>query len=449
MPQLPVVVVGAGPVGLAAAAHLIEEGLDPVVLEAGDSVGASISAWGHVRLFSPWRFNIDAAAARLLGYVGWLVPDLDALPTGGQLVEDYLVPLSQVPQLRGRIRLGARATLIGRSVDKVSHDRDGAPFVVRFETASGEEQVQASSIIDASGTWLTPNPLGANGLPALGEHQHRGRLHYGIPDVLGEDRSVYAGKVTTVVGSGHSAANVVLALVALRHEDPNTTIHWLIRGSKIRAVGGGKADQLAARGQLGLDVADAVAEGSVRLHERFPVREVVEVRGALDLLSDTDRLSAVDHIVVATGQRPDRALTEELRLDLDGALDSTRALGPLIDPNVHSCGTVRPHSYQALVHRERGFFIAGAKSYGRAPTFLMATGYEQVRSLAAHLAGDEARAKRVNLVLPESGVCGSSTTGCGGSPGDLAPSAYPGGCTRRRGGCRRLLRLEPIVAEVV
>ncbi len=407
MTARPIVVVGAGPVGLAAAAHLVAEGLDPLVLEAGDTAGASIASWGHVRLFSPWRSNIDAAAARLLVEAGWSVPDLGTLPTGRDLVEDYLVPLAHTAPLRDRVRLRSRVTSIGRTVDKVAHDRQEAPFVVRFHTVEGEQEVQAAGVIDASGTWLTPNPLGANGIPALGEARQRDRLFYGIPDVAGGDRARYAGRTTAVVGSGHSAANAILALLGLRREHPATEVHWLIRGTTLRAVGGGSADQLPARGRLGSTVAEAVSTGAVRLHQRFGVREVRAAAGRLALVGSETRLSDIDQVVVATGQRPDRSLTEELRLDLDPALDSTTALGPLIDPNVHSCGTVPPHSYQALTHRgEVGFFTVGAKSYGRAPTFLLATGYEQVRSVAAHLAGDERRAARVQLILPESGACG-------------------------------------------
>jgi thioredoxin reductase len=405
MTKSPVVVVGAGPVGLAAAAHLVQEGLEPLVLEAGNTVGASVSSWGHVRLFSPWHSNIDAAAAKLLVDAGWTIPDLNTLPTGRDLVEDYLIPLSEVPELAGRIRLGARVTAIGRNVDKVDNDRRTTPFVIRFTTADGEQEVQATSVIDASGTWLTPNPLGANGLPARGENAVRDRLRYGMPDVLGTEQSHYRGQTTAVVGSGHSAANAVLALLELRREDPSTTIHWLIRGTTLRAIGGGSADQLAARGRLGSAASEAVQTGAVRLHERFPVREIRAAAGRLELVGDRHGLE-VDEIVVATGQRPDRTMTEELRLDLDLGLDSTKVLGPLIDPNVHSCGTVRPHTYQALTHPEEvGFFTVGAKSYGRAPTFLMATGYEQVRSVAAHLAGDEKRAATVQLVLPETGAC--------------------------------------------
>lgn len=117
------------------------------------------------------------------------------------------------------------------------------------------------------------------------------------------------------------------------------------------------------------------------------------------------KLEPVDQVIVATGQRPDLDITRELRLDLDPWLESPRLLGPMIDPNLHSCGTVPPHGYKELSHPEPGYFAVGAKSYGRAPTFLMATGYEQVRSVVAKLAGDDNAANDVRLVLPETGVC--------------------------------------------
>jgi NADPH-dependent 2,4-dienoyl-CoA reductase/sulfur reductase-like enzyme len=68
---LPVAVIGAGPVGLATAAHLLDRGLEPLVLEAGSRVGANIAQWAHVRLFSPWRFDLDPASVRLLTAGGW------------------------------------------------------------------------------------------------------------------------------------------------------------------------------------------------------------------------------------------------------------------------------------------------------------------------------------------------------------------------------------------
>ena len=183
-------------------------------------------------------------------------------------------------------------------------------------------------------------------------------------------------------------------------------------------------DKLAARGALGDDLKRLVESGKLELALSFAVERIEQRGGALTVSDQSGRtLGPVTRIVVCTGQRPDLAMTRELRLDLDPWLESARTLGPMIDPNLHSCGSVPPHGYKELAHPEPGYFAVGIKSYGRAPTFLMATGYEQVRSVVAHLAGDEAAANDVRLVLPETGVCSTNIAaeiaangGCCGGP---------------------------------
>ena len=110
-------------------------------------------------------------------------------------------------------------------------------------------------------------------------------------------------------------------------------------------------------------------------------------------VSSPERTVAADELVVATGFRSDLDFVRELRIQLDPAIECPIALAPLIDPNEHSCGTVRPHGAAELAQEEPAFYFAGMKSYGRAPTFLMLTGYEQVRSIAAKIAGDHAAAR--------------------------------------------------------
>ena len=131
----------------------------------------------------------------------------------------------------------------------------------------------------------------------------------------------------------------------------------------------------------------------------------ITVTGDGIVASDGERaLPAVDEVIAATGFRPDWSMLSELRLDLDPAVESPRALAPLIDPNVHSCGTVPPHGAEELKHPDANLFVIGMKSYGRAPTFLMLTGYEQARSVVSAIAGDWESARRVELVLPETGL---------------------------------------------
>ena len=436
---LPVTVIGAGPVGLAAAAHLAERGVAFVVLEAGGHAGASITEWGHVRLFSPWRYNIDQAAHRLLAGTGWIAPDPDELPTGAELVDRYLAPLAAHPALADSLQWKARVTAISRAgFDRVrTRGRDSAPFVIRLESG---EQIRAQAVIDASGTWTTPNVLGANGLPALGEHDADGFITGALPDVLGADRSRFTGRHTVVVGAGHSATTTLLALATLAEHDPGTTVTWAIRAELAnRAYGGGEADALPARGAIGVRVRQLVEAGRIRLVPKFFTDAVIAKADGLgvelvsrDFTGGEQQLRA-DVVVNATGFRPDHSIADELRLDLDPVLGSTRALAPLIDPNEHSCGTVPPHGVDELAHPETGYYTIGVKSYGRAPTFLLATGYEQARSVVAALVGDWVAARDVQLQLPETGVCsvslpehaagllatltpvGNSTGGCCGS----------------------------------
>jgi thioredoxin reductase len=436
-PGLPVVVVGAGPVGLAAAAHLLERGASPLVLEAGAMVGASVAQWRHVRLFSPWCYDLDAAAARLLQAAGWTRPPAEELPTGQELLDRYLYPLATLPALAPRIRLGQRVTAIARrGMDKVrTPGRETEPFVVRVQGADGEEtEVQARAVIDASGTWNQPNPLGASGLPALGEGAVGDRITGGLPDVLGADRDRFAGRRVLVVGAGHSAATSLLALAELQRQVPVTEVVWAVRAATPRPlVGKGEVDELSARGRLGLELRRLVDAGRIQLVTGFQTVAINQVDGRLELVGqDLDQdpgkrgRIVADLVVNATGFRPDHTIARELRLGLESALESAAALGPLIDPNVHTCGTVPPHGVRALAHPEPGYYIVGMKSYGRAPTFLLATGYEQVRSVVAAVVGDQAAADDVRLTLPTGGGCPAHLPGggellkaepcCGGTP---------------------------------
>ncbi|MEU4157304.1 FAD-dependent oxidoreductase [Actinoplanes sp. NPDC026670] len=421
--QLPVVVIGAGPVGLAAAAQLADRGLPFLVLEAGDGPAAAVREWGHVRLFSPWRYDLDPAAARLLGDAGWVRPDDDKLPTGAELAADYLQPLADLPALKPHIRYSARVVAVTRlGLDRVrSAGRADTPFLVRLTDGT---DLHARAVIDASGTWDTPNVLGAYGIPAHGEAGAAAYLENALPDVLGRDRDRFAGRRVLVVGAGHSAANTVLALAALAEQAPDTRVTWAVRSSSpTRTYGGQSADALPERGALGTRLRQAVESGAVTLLTGFRV-ERVRVDGDTVRVSDGDRTVTADRIVSATGFRPDHGITGELRLDLDPILGSTRALAPLIDPNEHSCGTVPPHGVDELTHPEPGYYAIGVKSYGRAPTFLLATGYEQARSVVAALAGDWAAARDVRLDLPETGVCSSDAVDgdscCGTAPEESA-----------------------------
>lgn len=417
---LPVVIIGAGPVGLAAAAHLLERGIEVVILEAGDGVASSVRRWGHTRLFSSWRTLIDRAAERLLAEAGWSAPsDLDRMPTGQELVDEYLAPLAALDAIASRTRLSTRVTAVGKEgIDRTrTQGRARVPFLVQIEDADGQpSELRARAVIDASGTYETPNPLAASGLDLRGGAEVADRVLHALPDVLGADRELFAGRHTTVVGAGHSAANTLLALADLAEREPGTRITWLLRTPSASRVTASEADELPGRARLGARTDELVASGQIEIVDSFRISRAERTETGVLLLGTRDGEPAVhetDLVVNATGFRPDLGMLREIRLELDDVVEAPRRLAPLIDPNVHSCGTVPPHGFAELQHPERGFFIVGMKSYGRAPTFLLATGYEQVRSVAAWLDGDLESASSVQLTLPATGVCSTDAAGTG------------------------------------
>ena len=417
---LPVAIIGAGPVGLAAAANLVERGIDFVVYESGADSGASIQQWAHIRFFSPWRHLIDPASRRLLAAAGWTEPVAAVLPTGGEFVADYLAPLSSLAPIASRIHYAARVDAVSRDgMDRTrSAGRGGVPFLLRVTEAGGTHEVTARAVIDASGTYLTANSLASSGLDPLGLEGVADRVSHALPDVLGRDRERFANQRVTVVGAGHSAANTLLNLAALKREAPETRITWLIRNASAVRVTASADDELVARAAIGQRVDRLVDAGIVEQLDRFEIVRLAPLHDGVRLIGHRAGSIAehdTDVVVNATGFRPDLTMLREIRLDLDEIVEAPTRLAPLIDPNIHSCGTVEPHGFTELQQPEPDFFLAGMKSYGRAPTFLLATGYEQVRSITAYLAGDVASATAVQLALPATGVCSTGASSGGGS----------------------------------
>ena len=424
--SLPVAVIGAGPVGLAAAAHLALRNVPFLLFEAGNTVASNILLWKHIRVFSPWKYNIDKAARQLLGETSWQSPDDNGLPSGEELYNQYFKPFYELPFVRKHTLLNARVISIGRkNLDKMkTSGREKLPFVVQALQEGEMKQYEARAVIDATGTWNSPNPIGSGGVYAVGELENADRIFYGIPDILKEHEQRYKNRSVLVVGSGHSSINAILELDKLKNKYSDTEIHWVLRKKNIREVYGGQEnDALEARGALGIKIEELVNNDRVNVYTPFQIRQLIRKNGKLDVIGfQNDQqfaLPGIDEIISNTGSRPDFSFTREIRLSIDPSLESVAAIAELIDPNIHSCGTVRPHGEKELRHPDKDFYIAGSKSYGRAPTFLMATGYEQVRSIVAAIDGDLDAALNVELDLPETGVCSvdqGSSSCCGPAP---------------------------------
>lgn len=310
-------------------------------------------------------------------------------------------------------------------MDKMKTDgREELPYVIQVLHGNQIEQYEAKAIIDTSGTWNSPNPVGSGGTYAVGELENNKQILYGIPDILNSHAERYKNKNVLVVGSGHSSINVILELDKLKEKYPATDIHWILRKKNVQDVFGGKgADALKARGSLGIKIEQLVNEGRVSVYTPFQIQQIINKDHKLTIIGYQNgnklALPGIDEIISNTGSRPDFSFLREVRLNIDPSLESVAEIAGLIDPNIHSCGTVRPHGEKELRHPDKDFYIAGSKSYGRAPTFLMATGYEQVRSIAAAIDGDKEAALHVELDLPETGVCSTdadNTSCCGIEP---------------------------------
>ncbi|WP_348711563.1 NAD(P)-binding domain-containing protein [Bacillus subtilis] len=411
---LPVAIIGGGPVGIAAAAHLVKRNESFILFESGKEIGTNFLNYGHVRLFSPWEYNIDQAAKVLLQKHNIPLPPKDELPLGEEIVSKYLKPLTELPELKPYIHVNSPVLHVGKKgVDKVkTKGRDQAPFVIRVKVNNTEEKIyEAKAVIDATGTWQNPNPINAEGLITDAEKRISNQIYYGIPDILNRDRNRYKNKTVAVVGSGHSAVNTLLDLTQLKEQTENTEIIWILRKQDITEVFGGEGnDQLPARGQLGTRLRGILENGLIKAYPSTFIENIAPTSdGKLNIFGSQQQeqktIKDVDEIIANTGARPDFQFLKEIRHTFDSALECVPDLANLIDPNIHSCGTVRPHGEKELRQPEKNFYIIGSKSYGRAPTFLLATGYEQARSVVAYITGDKESAERVELKLPETGVC--------------------------------------------
>src|SRR5688572_29377878 len=270
---LPVAIIGAGPIGLAAAANLVERDIDFVIYESGDEIGTSMRQWGHTRLFSPWKHVVDPASQRLLEATGWQLPSPDRLPTGTEIVEQYLEPLAQLEPIASRIRTRVAIEAVTRQgMDRTRTARRAqTPFLLRARTDDGLDEFTARAVIDASGTYDRPNSLASSGLEPLGLAEVADRVSHALPDVLGHDRPTFAGMHTTVVGAGHSAANTLIALAELAEQEPGTRVTWLIRNASAARVATSDDDELAARATIGRRVDALVASGRITLVDRFEI----------------------------------------------------------------------------------------------------------------------------------------------------------------------------------
>lgn len=385
MSERRVLVVGAGPIGLAAALGCVRRGLSVTVLEQGE-VGASLRRWGPTRFFSPLALNLPADALPILQ--GKLPPG-DALLTGREFAEDVLAPLARSAPLAGKV-LGEHRVLAIQRVGMLRGDYAGhplrgeRPFQVLVDTPTGERRLEAEAVLDASGTYGQPVALGARGERAVAGQliRHLGMLH--------ERRRVLAGRRVLLLGQGHSAANAIVVLEQLVREAPTTSVVWATRAASLRPCVEVASDPLPERRHI---VARANELGMrppawLRVERRAMVQSVERDREdtlRVSLSGPGERVVLADELIALTGYRPDLSFLAELSLDIAPATEGSAGLARAL-AHVTDCLSVPAVAPCDLASGEQGFHLLGAKSYGRARTFLLQTGYAQLETILDGLA---------------------------------------------------------------
>jgi thioredoxin reductase len=392
-------IVGAGPVGLEAAAAALELGFDVHVFERGE-VGSHLRGWGHVRMFTPWSMNVGPATARLLKANGWTAPPADECPTGDEFADRVLLPLVATPELKGRVhtheqvvQVARRSTLQSERIGDPA--RADEPFRMLVRNAGGHESlIHAFSLLDATGTFGTPAWAGTGGIPGRGEQYLAPQMSYRPDDVLGLRRERHAGKRTLVVGGGASAATTVVALAKLAAEAPGTSVVWATREAD-GIAGANASDPLPARAEL-FAAARKLREGSDPAVTWFGGAEVegfeyntgTHKYRATFLCDGQPRIEEVEQVVLNVGYVPDHSITAGLQAHFCWATRGAMKLAAtLLGSDAGADCMVAPEGGAGvLAHPEPGFFVIGAKSYGRNSAFLLRTGYQQAADVLAALA---------------------------------------------------------------
>lgn len=392
MPQR-LTIIGAGPVGLEAALTARARGYEVHVFERGACAGDAVRRWGHVRMFSPFEMNASAGGMAALRKAGAELPGPEALLTGREFAACYLDPLAAL--LNGRVHFNSEVIAIGRSRtakgEKIGDPaRAAEPFRLLVGSDGKESVHQADYVFDCSGTFLQPNPLGAGGVPAAGESACGRAISTGVPDVSGAERARFQGRRVLVVGGGHSAATVVRDLATLPERGRRGSIVWCVRREVVLPCSRIADDPLPERDSL-MNLANALVSGG---RVDFRAGSAVDSlrgssRGIEVVLANatTTEVIVVDQIVSAVGFRPNLELARELQVQTCYATEGTYPLAAsMLGDSDGDCLAITTGGAEMLRHPEPGFFTLGMKSYGRAPNFLIRSGYEQIRSVLDSLA---------------------------------------------------------------
>jgi hypothetical protein len=400
-----IAILGAGPTGLEAALAAAEHGLAFTLYEAADGVAGHVRDWSHVELFSPWAYDISPRARRALSSAGIELPEPGdpTCPSGKELVERVLEPLGELAQIRPHLRTGVKVVSVGREGllkhEEIATDtRRERPFrLLLRDTAGCEWTENADVVLDCTGSYGQPNARGDGGIAAPGEIPLADEIRRTIPDLDSEAEN-WAGRTILVVGAGHSALTAVSRLAALADTSPATSVVWALRREH-PSWHADPNDPLPERSRLARQARDFLAGTSPAIH---PISGVV-----VDSVSrDGDRFAVglrrtdgavetvhVDRILSLTGSVGDHDLYRQLQIHecyaTHGPMKLAATLLGSAGTSNADCLDQKSLGVETLLNPEPNFFILGAKSYGRNPSFLMRLGWQQVDEVFALLDAPE------------------------------------------------------------
>jgi threonine dehydrogenase-like Zn-dependent dehydrogenase len=392
-------ILGAGPIGLEAALAAAARDLPYTVYDAAPTVAGHVREWGHVRVFTPWDMNVSERMRSALQRAGQETPGGADLPTGDELTDRLYEPIAALPEVAPRVRLGTRVEAVGRA-GLLKHDeigtggRSGHPFRLLLTTSDGEELVEhADVVLDCTGTSGNPNALGDGGIPAPGERTLSDRIEQRLPEFAAEPEA-WAGKTILLTGAGHSAQTAARELATFARDAAGTRVVWAVRGEDPH-WGVVAEDPLPERAALNA-AADELGRGASPAIELRPGRVVEALRPREDRIAVTLRNGQaeeveVDRVLGLNGGVGDFTLYRQLQVhECYATAGPMKLAAALLGAAGGDCLAQESHGPDTLRNPEPGFFLVGAKSYGRNSQFLLRIGWSQVDDVFALLDGETA-----------------------------------------------------------
>lgn len=386
-----IAIIGAGPIGIEAALYGRYLGYPVTVYEQGD-VCEHVRRWGHVKLFSPFGLNSSSLGLSALAAQDpdRCLPGPDQLHTGQEWVDSYLQPVANSDLIRRCIKSDTCVESIARDTSQIDEEttRQEVPFRLLVRDENDKQSIESADIvIDATGTWGNPNPLGLGGMPALGEQSLNNLPGTSIwsrriPDL--REFAINDNAVFLVVGSGYSAATNVVQINELQKRLPGVRCFWITRsqGTDEGPMNPVENDPLEYRAELS-QTANRLTQTADWLDWR-PGCEVTSITfqgNRFQIVLSNDQVVIADHVLANTGYHGNYGLLQGLQIHQCYASGGPMAWAASVAGTSGDCLQQQCSGPDALRTTEENFYIIGSKSYGTDPRFLFSTGLQQIRDV--------------------------------------------------------------------